>query len=70
MSDFYTIPEKPEFLRDKHSKGLVIADPKVLEVEKRRQAQKNQKKQMVDDINSLNDRLSKIETLLEKLLNK
>lgn len=70
MKEYWTIPEKSGILREKHSKGLVAIDPIILEREAIRQRKKLEKEETNNAINNINQRLDRLEALLEKIANK
>jgi uncharacterized membrane protein len=66
----YRIVGNPGLLRDGHSKGLITTDIVALRQDKARQASKASKQQTEERLNTLEEKLSRIETLLIEIANK
>ncbi len=62
--EYYSIDGRPDLARDPHSKGLIMTDMAVLRQEQAKQARKLKEQAQEDRLNTLEDKLDRIETLL------
>ncbi len=63
---YYEIHDRPDLLRDAHSKGLILTDKSVLKREQARAKKKSEFENLKNEVGELKDKINLILDLLQK----